>query len=181
VPDILEKRGPYREAHLAGARKHLDAGRLVAAGAVGDPVEGATFFFKDISKVCGVCVVCLGGRGSRVEVREQQGSVTGGPRLVYREVCQGGICVWVCQHNSSCIRWLASYELPPHIGCAHQSRGPLLESRALLCSAVLHPAVPTLLLLQEDIEAFVASDPYVQNGLVPSWSLKPFAVVVGNP
>lgn len=83
VPDILEKRGPYREAHLAGARKHLDAGRLVAAGAVGDPVEGATFFFKDISK--------------------------------------------------------------------------------------------------EDIEAFVASDPYVQNGLVPSWSLKPFAVVVGNP
>lgn len=52
VPDILEKRGPYREAHLAGARKHLDAGRLVAAGAVGDPVEGATFFFKDISKVC---------------------------------------------------------------------------------------------------------------------------------
>src|SRR5690242_2434537 len=53
VPDILEKRGPYREAHLAGAKKHLDAGRLVAAGAVGDPVEGATFFFKDISKVRG--------------------------------------------------------------------------------------------------------------------------------
>lgn len=55
VPDILEKRGPYREAHLAGAKQHLDAGRLVAAGAVGDPVEGATFFFKDISKVCRSC------------------------------------------------------------------------------------------------------------------------------
>lgn len=54
VPDILEKRGPYREAHLAGAKKHLDAGRLVAGGAVGDPVEGAVFFFKDLSKVrCG--------------------------------------------------------------------------------------------------------------------------------
>jgi uncharacterized protein YciI len=51
VPDIVEKRGPFREAHLAGAKKHLDAGRLVAAGAVGDPVEGATFFFKDITKV----------------------------------------------------------------------------------------------------------------------------------
>jgi uncharacterized protein YciI len=55
VPDILEKRGPYREAHLAGAKQHLAAGRLVAAGAVGDPVEGATFFFKDISKVCRSC------------------------------------------------------------------------------------------------------------------------------
>jgi hypothetical protein len=59
VPDILEKRGPYREAHLAGAKKHLDAGRLVAAGAVGDPVEGATFFFKDISKVCMPCAACI--------------------------------------------------------------------------------------------------------------------------
>lgn len=59
VPDILEKRGPYREAHLAGAKKHLDAGRLVAAGAVGDPVEGATFFFKDISKVGRSCADCV--------------------------------------------------------------------------------------------------------------------------
>jgi len=59
VPDIVEKRGPYREAHLAGAKKHLDAGRLVAAGAVGDPVEGAVFFFKDLSKVrCGAVYYC---------------------------------------------------------------------------------------------------------------------------
>lgn len=36
-------------------------------------------------------------------------------------------------------------------------------------------------LLQEEIEAFVAADPYVVNGLVPSWSIKPFAVVVGSP
>jgi uncharacterized protein YciI len=35
--------------------------------------------------------------------------------------------------------------------------------------------------VQEDIEAFVAADPYVVNGLVPSWSLKPFNVVVGSP
>jgi uncharacterized protein YciI len=35
--------------------------------------------------------------------------------------------------------------------------------------------------LQEEIEAFVAADPYVINGLVPSWNLKPFNVVVGSP
>jgi uncharacterized protein YciI len=32
VPDILQKRGPYREAHLAGANKKLEAGQLVMAG-----------------------------------------------------------------------------------------------------------------------------------------------------
>jgi uncharacterized protein YciI len=50
VPDILEKRGPYREAHLAGAQKKLDEGKLVCAGAVGLPPRGATFFFKGASR-----------------------------------------------------------------------------------------------------------------------------------
>jgi uncharacterized protein len=50
VPDILERRGPHREAHLAGAQKQLDAGKLVCAGAVGAPPKGATFFFKGASK-----------------------------------------------------------------------------------------------------------------------------------
>lgn len=35
--------------------------------------------------------------------------------------------------------------------------------------------------LQEEIEAFVAADPYVVNGLVPNWKLQPFAVVAGSP
>lgn len=47
--DILEKRGPFREAHLAGAKKKLEAGKLVMGGAVGDPVSGAVFIFKNIS------------------------------------------------------------------------------------------------------------------------------------
>lgn len=34
---------------------------------------------------------------------------------------------------------------------------------------------------QEDIEAFVAADPYVKAGLVPSYTIKPFAVVLGEP
>lgn len=50
VPDILEKRGPFREAHLAGAQKKLDAGKLICAGAVGAPPSGATFFFKGVGR-----------------------------------------------------------------------------------------------------------------------------------
>jgi uncharacterized protein YciI len=34
---------------------------------------------------------------------------------------------------------------------------------------------------KDDIEAFVKADPYVQNGLVPNYSIKPYAVVVGSP
>lgn len=50
VPDILEKRGPHREAHLAGAQAMLEQGKLVCAGAVGLPPKGATFFFKGCSR-----------------------------------------------------------------------------------------------------------------------------------
>lgn len=50
VPDILEKRGPHREGHLAAARKQTEAGKLLIAGAVGDPVDGGLFIFKDVTK-----------------------------------------------------------------------------------------------------------------------------------
>lgn len=83
VPDILERRGPYRDAHLAGARAQLEQGKLVMAGAAGDPVTGAVFVFKNSTKA--------------------------------------------------------------------------------------------------EIEAFVAADPYVQNGLVTSHRIEPYAVVVGSP
>lgn len=45
VSDILEKRGPYREAHLAHAQKRVDAGDLLVVGALADPVDGASFVF----------------------------------------------------------------------------------------------------------------------------------------
>src|SRR5437764_16740 len=41
VPDIVERRGPHREAHLAYARSWKEDGRIVAAGATGDPPSGA--------------------------------------------------------------------------------------------------------------------------------------------
>jgi uncharacterized protein len=47
VEDILDKRGPHREGHLAViARFHAD-GKIVMAGAVGDPVHGGLFVVRD--------------------------------------------------------------------------------------------------------------------------------------
>jgi uncharacterized protein len=50
VDDVLERRGPYREAHLAGIRAERDAGRVVMAGAVGDPPHGAVIVFGDVER-----------------------------------------------------------------------------------------------------------------------------------
>ncbi|GBF96020.1 hypothetical protein Rsub_08835 [Raphidocelis subcapitata] len=50
VADILERRGPYREAHLRGAQAKLATGQLVCAGATGTPPDGGLFLFKDISQ-----------------------------------------------------------------------------------------------------------------------------------
>jgi uncharacterized protein len=45
VPDILERRAPHREAHLAHANAAAERGELVIAGALGDPPQGAMFAF----------------------------------------------------------------------------------------------------------------------------------------
>ncbi len=45
VADILERRGPHREAHLAHAGASRDAGELRFLGALGDPVHGALGVF----------------------------------------------------------------------------------------------------------------------------------------
>ena len=46
VDDVLERRGPYREAHLARIRADE---RIVMAGALGDPPHGAAIVFRDAS------------------------------------------------------------------------------------------------------------------------------------
>lgn len=48
APDILDRRGPYREAHLAGLRAEKEAGRVLMAGALGDPPHGALIVFGDV-------------------------------------------------------------------------------------------------------------------------------------
>ncbi|CAK0738959.1 hypothetical protein CVIRNUC_001117 [Coccomyxa viridis] len=50
VPDILEKRGPFREQHLAAASQKKDEGKVVLAGALADPVDSALFIWKNSSQ-----------------------------------------------------------------------------------------------------------------------------------
>lgn len=45
VADVLERREPHREAHLALIARMETEGRLLLAGAIGDPPEGALIVF----------------------------------------------------------------------------------------------------------------------------------------
>jgi uncharacterized protein len=47
VPDILERRRPYRDEHLARIAAERGAGRIIMAGALGDPPHGALIVFAD--------------------------------------------------------------------------------------------------------------------------------------
>jgi uncharacterized protein YciI len=46
VEDILERRAPFRSAHLAAAQAAYDRGELVMAGALAAPVDRAVLVFK---------------------------------------------------------------------------------------------------------------------------------------
>lgn len=47
APDYLERRGEFRDRHLALAWAASDQGTLLLGGAVGDPVESALLLFSD--------------------------------------------------------------------------------------------------------------------------------------
>lgn len=46
VENVVERRAPYREAHLALARAALARGEIVLAGALADPVDAAVLVFR---------------------------------------------------------------------------------------------------------------------------------------
>ncbi len=48
VADILERRDPYRPAHLEHARAAKERGDLLNVGAVGSPPTGAVFVFSEV-------------------------------------------------------------------------------------------------------------------------------------
>ena len=50
VQDMADRRGPYREAHLGRIRAGQDEGRIVMAGALGDPPHGAAIVFKGATR-----------------------------------------------------------------------------------------------------------------------------------
>jgi hypothetical protein len=45
---MSERRGPYREAHLARIASERGEGRILMAGALGDPPCGAAIVFKGL-------------------------------------------------------------------------------------------------------------------------------------
>jgi uncharacterized protein YciI len=50
VKDIVARRPPFRDEHLAHIRAEQDAGRVVMAGAIGDPPSGALIVFRDTDR-----------------------------------------------------------------------------------------------------------------------------------
>lgn len=46
VDNYIERRAPYREAHLALANQARDRGELFMAGALADPADGAVLVFR---------------------------------------------------------------------------------------------------------------------------------------
>jgi hypothetical protein len=46
APDYLERRGAFRDAHLALAWAAAGRGELVLGGAVGEPIDGALLLFN---------------------------------------------------------------------------------------------------------------------------------------
>jgi uncharacterized protein YciI len=54
VADILERRGPYREAHLAAASAQCAAGKMLLAGAFLEPTDGAAFVFTSHATRAGI-------------------------------------------------------------------------------------------------------------------------------
>jgi uncharacterized protein YciI len=53
IPDVLEKRGPYREGHLGLAKDLIAQGKCLSGGPTGVPGEevptGALFVFTDLA------------------------------------------------------------------------------------------------------------------------------------
>lgn len=65
------------------------------------------------------------------------------------------------------------------LAAAAETRGELV-----LGGAFSDPADTALLIFratkQSDVEDFVGQDPYVQNGLVVRWEIRPYTVVIGT-
>jgi hypothetical protein len=50
VEDYVQKRAPFRAAHLAHGTKAAERGELILAGALADPVDAAILLFRGSSR-----------------------------------------------------------------------------------------------------------------------------------
>jgi uncharacterized protein len=48
VEDMVDRRGPYREAHLERIRAERESGRVVMAGALGNPPTGGAIVWLGV-------------------------------------------------------------------------------------------------------------------------------------
>ncbi|MGB7282206.1 MAG: YciI-like protein, partial [Candidatus Acidiferrum sp.] len=68
-----------------------------------------------------------------------------------------------------------------HLGLAREAHA---RGELVLAGALADPPDGALLVFRGDnpalVEDFVRKDPYVLNGLVKSWEIRPWTVVVGN-
>jgi uncharacterized protein len=49
VEDMADRRGPFREAHLANIRAEQEAGRITLAGALGTSASGGAIVFTGVT------------------------------------------------------------------------------------------------------------------------------------
>jgi uncharacterized protein len=49
VDDMVDRRGPHREAHLQRIRAEREAGRIVMAGALGEPPSGGAIVWRGVT------------------------------------------------------------------------------------------------------------------------------------
>ena len=91
------------------------------------------------------------------------------------------------------MHWMLLYELvddylerraplrSEHLALAQASHA---KGELLLAGAFAEPADRAALVFRADdrsvVEAFVAADPYVEQGLVASWTIRPWTVVIGG-
>ena len=61
---------------------------------------------------------------------------------------------------------------------------PYVDSKKLILGGAFDPPAAALLVFdvpdKSEVEAFAKRDPYVKNGLVPSYNIKPWTVVIGS-
>jgi uncharacterized protein YciI len=68
-----------------------------------------------------------------------------------------------------------------HLALARDAQG---RGELILAGALAEPPDRAVLIWRADdrsvVERFIAGDPYVQNGLVTSWTIRPWTVVIGE-
>ncbi|KAL3809479.1 hypothetical protein ACHAXA_007779 [Cyclostephanos tholiformis] len=151
VPDVLERRGPYREGHLGLANMMIEGGTCVSGGPTLIPGEG----------------VPKGGEYPPNEKEERR-----------REERFFTCCRWVLLYefeNFISVRPLPPL-LPSYIATkSHDER----FFRLFIDGPILFTAL-FVFTTKDAAEKFVSEDPYVSNGIVVSHAITEWTVVVGN-